>query len=94
MSQTAYISDTSERFGITSDHFEIHSSMSSQILPLLDQFSADAALSDNLINIFHQMVGCLKYLVSQTRPDLNFSLNQLTHQSKCPMSCDFKAIRR
>ena len=39
ISQTAYIHEISERFGITSDHSEIESPTSSQFLPLLDQFS-------------------------------------------------------
>jgi len=68
----------SERFGITSDHSDIDSPMSSQFLPLLDQFSADAVLSDHLINLFQHMVGCLQNLASQTRPDLKFSVNQLS----------------
>jgi len=68
--------------------------MSAQFLPLLDQFSADAILSDNLINLFQQMVGCPQYLVSQTRPDLKFSVNQLSRRTKSPTSLDSKAIRR
>jgi len=79
----------SERFGITSDH-----SMSTQFLPLLDQFSADAVLSDILVNLFQQMLGCLQHLVSQTRPDLKFSLNQLSRRSKYHTSCNYEAIRR
>ena len=78
ISQTAYTDEMSERFGIT----------------LLDQFSAEAILSDNLINLFQQMVGCLQYLVSQTRPDLKFLVNQLSRRAKRPTSCDYKAIRR
>jgi hypothetical protein len=84
----------SERFGITSDHSEIDSPMSAQFLPLIDQFSADAVLSDNLINLFQQMVGCLQHLVSQTRPDLKFSVNQLSRRAKSPTSRDYKAVRR
>ena len=52
ISQTAYIDAMSERFRITADHPEIESPMSSQFLPLLDQFSADAFLSDDFINLF------------------------------------------
>ena len=59
ISQIAYIDEMSVRFGITSDHHEIDSPMSAQLLPLIDQFSADAILSDNLINLFQQMVSCL-----------------------------------
>jgi hypothetical protein len=84
----------SERFGITPSHSEVESPMSTQFLPLLDQFSADEVLSDNLINLFQQMVGCLQHLVSQTRPDLKFSVNQLSRRAKCPTSRDYKAVRR
>ena len=82
ISQTAYIDDMSERFGVTSDHFEIDSPMSSQLLSLLNQFSTDAVLSDNPINLFQQMVGCLQHLVSKNRPDLKFSVNQLSRRAK------------
>ena len=68
--------------------------MSSQFLPLLDQFSADAVLSDNLINLCLQMVGCLQHLVSQSRPDLEFSVNRLSRRAKSPTSRDYKATRR
>jgi len=84
----------SARFGITSDHSEIDSPMSAQFLPLIDQFSADTILSDNLINLFQQMVGCLQYLVSQTRPDLKLSVNQLSRRNKSPTSRDYKIVRR
>jgi len=84
----------SERFGFTSDHSEIESSMSFQFLLLVDQFSADAVLSDNVMNLFQQMVGCLQHLVSQTRPDLKFNVNQLSHRAKCSTSRDYKTIRR
>ena len=77
---------------MTSDHSEIDSPMSNRFLPLLDQFSADTGLSNNLINLFQQIVGCLKPLVSQTRSDLKFSVNQLSRRSKCPTSPDYKAI--
>jgi len=40
------------------------------------------------------MVGCLQHLLSQTRPDLQFSVNQLSRRAKSPTSCDYKAIRR
>jgi len=43
--------------------------------------------------MFQQMVGCLQHLVSQTRPDLKFSVNQLSRRAKSPTSCDYKAIR-
>ena len=66
ISQTAYIDAMSERFGVTSAHSEIESPMSSQFLPLLDQFSADTILPHNLIKLFQQMVGCLQHLASQT----------------------------
>ena len=52
ISQTAYIDEMSECFGITSDHSEIDSPMSAQFLPLPDQFSEDEILSVNLINLF------------------------------------------
>ena len=78
ISQTAYIDSMSERFEITLAHSEIESPMSTQFLPLLDQFSADAVLSDNLINLFQQMVRYLQHLASQTRPNLKFSVNQLS----------------
>ena len=91
ISQTAYIEAMSERFGITPAHSEIESPLSTQFLPLLDQFSADEVLSDNLINLFQQMVGCLQYLVSQTRPDLKFSVNQLSRRAKYPTSRDYKS---
>jgi len=39
-------------------------------MPLLDRISTDAVLSDNLINLFQQMVGCLHHLATQTRPEL------------------------
>ena len=93
ISQTAYIDAMSERFGVTSAHSEIESPMSSQFLPLLEQFSADA-VSDNLINLFQQMVGCLQHLASHTRPDFKFSVNQLSRRAKCPTSRDYKAVRR
>jgi hypothetical protein len=34
------------------------------------------------------------HLVSQTRPDLKFSVNQLSRRAKCPTSRDCKALRR
>ena len=94
ISQTAYTDEMSERFGITSDHSEIDFPISAQFLPLIDRFSADSILSDNLINLFQQMVGCLQYLVSQTRSDLKFSVKQLSRRAKSPTSRDYKAIRR
>jgi len=59
-----------KRFGVTLDYSEINSPMSSQFLPLFEQFFADAVLSNNLINLFQEMVECLQHLVSQTWPDL------------------------
>jgi hypothetical protein len=94
ISQTAYIDAMSERFGTTSAHSEIESLISFQFLPLPDQFSTDAVLSDNLINLFQQIVGCLQHLASQTRPDLKFSVNQLSCCAKYPIFRDYKAIRR
>ena len=47
----------------------------------LDQFSADAVLSDNLINLFQQMAGCLQHLASQIRQDIKFSVNQLSRRA-------------
>ena len=84
ISQTAYIEAMSERFGILPTYSEIESPMSVQFLPLLNRFSADEVLSDNLINLFHQMVECLQHLASQTRSDLKFSVNQLSRRAKCP----------
>ena len=78
----------SERFRITSDHSEIDSPMSAPFLPSIDRFSADAILSDNLINLFLQMVGCLQHLVSQTGLDLKFSVNQLSRRAKSLTSRD------
>ena len=68
--------------------------MSSQFLPLLDQFSKDAVLSDNLINLFQEMVVCLQHLASQTRPAIKVSVNQLSRRAKCPTSRDYKAVCR
>ena len=88
------ISEMSERFGITSDRSEIDSPMSAQFLRLIDQVSADAVLSGNLINLFQQMVGCLQHFLSQTRPDLKFFVNQLSYRAKSPTSRDYKAVCR
>jgi hypothetical protein len=94
ISQPAYSAETLTRFQITSDHPKVDSPMSETYLSNMKLYSSDPVLSDSLIELYQQQVGCLQYLSAQTRPDLKLSVNFLSRKTKAPTARDLRAARR
>jgi len=94
ISQPSYAAETLTRFQITSDHPKVDSPMSETFLSSMKLYASDPVLSDPLIELYQQQVGCLQYLAEQSRPDLKLSVNFLSRRNKAPTARDLKAARR
>ena len=68
--------------------------MSDRYLQYMSLFMSDPVLPSDHIKLYQEAVGCLQYLLDRTRPDLNYSVYQLSCCSQAPTRCDFRAVRR
>jgi hypothetical protein len=94
ISQPSYAAETLTRFQIDSDHPKVDSPMSETYLSNMKLHASDPVLSDSLIELYQQQIGCLQYLAEQSRPDLKLSVNLLSRKTKVPTSRDLRAARR
>jgi hypothetical protein len=93
LTQPAYITEILEKFRISipdkpprypmhTDYLSTQSSDSSPVLP------------EDLQKVFQQKVGCLMYLMTQTRMDLHFSVTQLSRRASAATTKDMIACDR
>jgi hypothetical protein len=94
ISQPHYIEEILSRFGMSSPSYTIDSPMSEAYLRDMHLHDTDPVLDDKQITLFQEMVGCLQHLTDQSRPDLRYSINQLSKRTKSPTARDLKAARR
>jgi len=94
ISQPSYAAETLDRFQIDSNHPKVDSPMSETFLSNLKLHASDPVLSESLIELYQQQVGCLQYLAEQSRPDLKLSVNFLSRRTKVPTARDLRAARR
>ena len=93
LTQPAYVTEILDKFKISipdkpprypmhTDYLSTQPSDNSPLLP------------DHLQQVFQQKVGCLMYLMTQTRPDLHFSVTQLSRRSSKATTKDMLACDR
>ena len=94
ISQPHYIQEILARFGMSSPAYTVDSPMSESYLRDMHLYATDPVLEPTQITLFQEMVGCYQYLTDQSRPDLKYSVNQLSRRSSSPTNRDLKAARR
>ena len=93
LTQPAYVNEILEKFHISVPdkppkypmHTDYLSTQSSDSSPLL---------TEDLQKVFQQKVGCLMYLMTQTRIDLHFSVTQLSRRASAATTKDMMACDR
>ena len=93
LTQPAYIEEMLTKFHITTPekppvypmHTDYLTSQPLDLSPLTDESSQ---------TLFQQKVGCLMYLMSQTRPDLHYPVTQLSRRSFKATSRDMQSVDR
>lgn len=91
LSQRKYLENVLERFGMD-DCKPMSTPMDQNIN--LKMFQNDSRVDENIEKLCRQIIGCLMYAVSGTRPDLCFSVSLLSRYQKCANDMLLSALKR
>jgi hypothetical protein len=93
-SQPQYIADMSTRFQVSTTGPFPSTPMSETYVTNMPQHAHLAQLPDDCQTLYMQKVGCLIHLATQSRPDLMFSVTQLSRRNKKATRRDMYAVDR
>ena len=93
-SQPQYIADLSTRFQVSATGPFPSTPMSETYVTNTSKYAHLAQLPDDSQTLFMEKVGCLVHLATQTRPELMFSVTQLSCRNKRATRRDMSAVDR
>ena len=93
-SQPQYIADLSTRFQVSTTGPFPSTQMSETYVTNMSQYAHLAQLPDDSQTLYMEKVGCLIHLATQARPELMFSVTQLSRRNKKATRRDMSAVDR